>query len=154
LPEGFSAKDYHIEPFTIGKIVNDHDRIQIGGRTLEVVFTPGHSPDSLCLLDRENRLLFVGDTFYPASLYAHLHGSDLDLYAESATLLAELQAEIDFILPAHNEPLLESAYLTRLRDAFRAMEGEEMPFVLTDGNREYSFVGFSIIVPDPPPWSR
>ncbi len=153
LPEGFSATDYHIDPFTIGKIVNDHDKIQIGGRTLEVVFTPGHAPDSLCLLDRENRLLFVGDTFYPASLYAHLQGSDFDLYAESAIRLAALQADVDFILPAHNEPFLESAYLTRFRDAFRAVEGEEMPFVLTDGNREYSFEGFSIIVPDPPPWS-
>ena len=61
---------------------------------------------------------------------------------------------MDFILPAHNEPLLESAYLTRFRDAFQAMRDETVPFVLTDGAREYAFDGFSIIVSDPPPWSR
>ena len=99
-------------------------------------------------------MLFVGDTFYPASLYAHLRGSDFEHYVESAIRLAELEAHVDFILPAHNEPLLESAYLTSFRDAFQAMKNETMPFVLTDGNREYAFDGFSIIVPDPPPWNQ
>jgi len=154
LPDGFSAADYASAPFTITTVVSDHDTIDIGGRTLEVVLTPGHSPDGLCLLDREARLLFVGDTFYPASLYAHLHGSNFDLYEETAVRLAELEVDVDFILPAHNEPLLESGYLTRFSDAFQAMRDETIPFVLTDGNREYPFDGFSIIVPDPPPWAR
>jgi glyoxylase-like metal-dependent hydrolase (beta-lactamase superfamily II) len=154
LPPGFSAADYSSEPFTITKNVTGHEKIRLGGRTLEVIATPGHSPDSLCLLDRENRLLFVGDTFYPASLYAHLDGSDFEQYAETAALLAALQPEVDYILPAHNEPLLDSAYLTRFRDAFRAMKDEKTAFVLTDGSREYGFEGFSILVPDPPPWSQ
>jgi len=154
LPPGFSAADYSSEPFTITKNVIGHEKIRLGGRTLEVIATPGHSPDSLCLLDRENRLLFVGDTFYPASLYAHLPGSDFEQYAETAARLAALQPEVDYILPAHNEPLLDSAYLTRFRDAFRAMKDEKTAFVLTDGSREYGFEGFSILVPDPPPWSQ
>jgi glyoxylase-like metal-dependent hydrolase (beta-lactamase superfamily II) len=154
LPKGFSKNDYSSKPFTITKTVQDLEEIELGERTLEVVFTPGHSPDSLCLLDRENRLLFVGDTFYPASLYAHLHGSDFDTYAKSAARLADLELEVDFILPAHNEPLLESSYLTRFREAFQTMKEETAPFVLTDGNREYSFEGFSIIVGDPPPWDE
>ncbi|MCP4902427.1 MAG: MBL fold metallo-hydrolase [bacterium] len=151
-PEGFSGNEYVSKPFTITKIVNDLAKIELGDRTLEVVLTPGHSPDSLCLLDRKNRLLFVGDTFYPAPLYAHLHGSDFDVYAESAARLAELEAEVDYILPAHNEPLLDSSYLTRFLEAFQTMRDEMTPFVLTDGNREYDFEGFSIIVSDPPPW--
>lgn len=68
--------------------------------------------------------------------------------------LADLEEHVDFILPSHNEPLLESAYLTRLRDAFQAMKEETMRFALTDGNREYAFDGFSIIVSDPPPWDQ
>ena len=154
LPDGFSAAEYSSEPFTITRIVSDLETIDIGGRMLEVVFSPGHAPDALCLLDRENRLLFVGDTFYPASLYAHLRGSDFEDYAETASRLADLEADVNFILPAHNEPLLESAYLTRFRDAFQAMKDETIPFVLTDGDREYTFDGFSIIVPDPPPWNQ
>ena len=34
---------------------------ELGGRTIEVIHTPGHSLGSVCLLDRENRLLFTGD---------------------------------------------------------------------------------------------
>jgi glyoxylase-like metal-dependent hydrolase (beta-lactamase superfamily II) len=134
--------------------VSDGESIDIGGRVLEVILTPGHAPDALCLLDRENRLLFVGDTFYPASLYAHLHGSDFEAYEASAARMAQFEAEVDFILPAHNEPLLKSEYLGRFRDAFRAMREGSVPFSLTDGDREYTFEGFSIIVSDPPPWSR
>lgn len=33
----------------------------LGGRTVEVIHTPGHSDGSVCLLDRENRLLITGD---------------------------------------------------------------------------------------------
>ncbi len=154
VPDDFSAADYAIEPFTITKFVQDMEKIDLGGRTLEVVMTPGHAPDALCLLDRENRLLWVGDTFYPASLYAHLHGSDFELYAASASRLAALEEDVDFILPSHNEPLLDSAYLTRFRDAFQMMRNGTAPFVLTDGNREYEFDGFSVMVPDPPPWEQ
>jgi glyoxylase-like metal-dependent hydrolase (beta-lactamase superfamily II) len=153
LPYGFLVSEYASEPFTVSSFVSDLDTIDIGDRALEVILTPGHAPDALCLLDRENRLLFVGDTFYPASLYAHLHGSDFEAYTQSAGRLAELEPAVDFILPAHNEPLLESVYLTRFRDAFQTMKDGLTPFVLTDGDREYSFDGFSIIVPDPPPWA-
>ncbi len=152
LPKGFSKAEYRSEPFAITRAVTDLEKIDLGGRTLEILFTPGHSPDSLCLLDRENRLLFMGDTFYPASLYVHLQGSDFDLYAQSAARLAALKNEVDHILPAHNEPFLESVYLERFRDAFETLKNEGVPCVLTDGNREYSFEGFSIIVSDPPPW--
>jgi glyoxylase-like metal-dependent hydrolase (beta-lactamase superfamily II) len=154
LPDGFSPDAYHMEPFTIDTTVTDGHKIELGGRTLEVLLTPGHAPDSLCLLDRENRLLFMGDTFYPASLYAHLHGSDFEQYVLTATRLASLQNDVDFILPAHNEPLLESGYLVRFRDAFHTITDPKTSFVITDGNREYSFEDFSIIVPDPPPWSN
>jgi glyoxylase-like metal-dependent hydrolase (beta-lactamase superfamily II) len=154
LPEGFSVENYASEPFTITHFVSDGESIDIGGRALEVILTPGHAPDALCLLDRENRLLFVGDTFYPASLYAHLPGSDFAAYEASAARMAQFEAEVDFILPAHNEPLLKSEYLGRFRDAFQAMREGSVPFSLTDGNREYTFEGFSMIVSDPPPWSR
>ncbi len=152
LPDEFSADDYALESYTVSSIVGDSDTIDLGGRVLEVVLTPGHAPDALCLLDREARLLFVGDTFYPASLYAHLRGSDFEAYESTAARLAALAPEVDFILPAHNEPLLESAYLGRFHEAFADMREETVPFVLTDGAREYSFDGFSILVSDPPPW--
>ncbi|MBR1781195.1 MAG: MBL fold metallo-hydrolase [Oscillospiraceae bacterium] len=42
--------------------LEDGQRFDLGGRTLEVIHVPGHSAGSVALLDRENRLLFSGDT--------------------------------------------------------------------------------------------
>ncbi len=153
-PEGFSADAYASEPFTITRRVEDGQVISLGDVELEVLLTPGHAPDSLCLLDRERRLLFTGDTFYPATLYAHLPGSTFEDYERTAARLADLADAVDLVLPAHNEPTMPSRQLIALRDAFRSMRQSDASYVLTDGNREYDFGRFSILVSDPPPWSR
>jgi glyoxylase-like metal-dependent hydrolase (beta-lactamase superfamily II) len=150
-PAGFSRDTYHGEPFEISKTLEEGEVIDLGGRKLEVLLTPGHAPDSLCLFDRENRLLFTGDTFYPAVLYAHLPGSDVATYGKTAGRLAALASEVDFLIPSHNEPLVPGEALVRLRDAFEAIARTDAPFVVTDGAREYRFEGFSILTPDPLP---
>jgi glyoxylase-like metal-dependent hydrolase (beta-lactamase superfamily II) len=151
-PPGFSPEGYVGPPFEITKTIGDGEIIDLGDRRLEVLLTPGHAPDSLCLLDRENRLLFTGDTFYPATLYAHLEGSNIPQYLESAERLAGLVGDVDHLLTSHNEPLVSPDYLVRLRDALDAIAtGKKLEFVISDGNREYSFEGFTILTPDPLP---
>ncbi len=149
-PEGFDRDRYESKPFQITKTIADSEVIDLGGRKLEVILTPGHAPDALCLLDRENRLLFTGDTYYPAALYAHLPGSDFNVYRESASRLAELVDDVDFVLPAHNEPIFPSERLIGMRNAFEAVAASKAEFVLTDGSREYTFEGVSILTRDPP----
>ena len=34
----------------------------LGGRRIEVLATPGHTPGSVCFLERERRALYTGDT--------------------------------------------------------------------------------------------
>ncbi|MDO5110342.1 MAG: MBL fold metallo-hydrolase, partial [Erysipelotrichaceae bacterium] len=41
--------------------VDEGDVIELGDRKLEIFFTPGHTPGSICLLDRKNRIHFSGD---------------------------------------------------------------------------------------------
>ena len=41
--------------------VADGDVLTYGGRRLEVIFTPGHTPGHLCLYDRANKVMFLGD---------------------------------------------------------------------------------------------
>lgn len=145
-PKNFSVAEYHIKPFQLSKFISDGEKIELGKRTLEVVMTPGHAPDALCLLDREHRLLFTGDTFYPASLYAHLPASDFDAYAQTAAMLGQFFDEVDKLLPAHNEPLVGRVYLRRMHEGFKAIQDSTIEFIVTDGNHEYMFEGFSIIV--------
>jgi glyoxylase-like metal-dependent hydrolase (beta-lactamase superfamily II) len=45
------------------KTVADGERIELGGRTLEFLHTPGHAPHHVCILDRDTGDAFTGDTF-------------------------------------------------------------------------------------------
>ena len=144
-PAGFSNERYELKPFQIAKNIKHQDQLDLGGIVLEVLHTPGHAPDALCLLDRKNRLLFTGDTFYPAPLYAHFDESDVSQYIESANYLASLTESVDHILPSHNIPWASSDYLQKMADAFQEIKNKTATFIETDGAKEYSFDGFSII---------
>ncbi|MEQ8861460.1 MAG: MBL fold metallo-hydrolase [Pseudomonadales bacterium] len=148
LPAGFDRAAYRIEPYRIDGFVDEGRVFDLGGRRLEVLLTPGHAPDSLCLLDRDNRLLFTGDTFYPAPLYTHTEGADFARYRDSARRLAELEPLVDYLLPGHNVPWVSSAYLKAMARAFDAVAAGSADYDVTDGLREYDFDGFSILVRD------
>ncbi len=146
LPGGFVRDEYHSHPFAISKIVAEGDIIDVGGRKLEILETPGHAPDSICLIDRENRILFTGDTFYLAPLYTHVDGSDFEDYARSAARLAGLAGEIDIAITSHNVPIVDGSYMLALGLAFEQIKAGSVEFVVTDGNREYHFDRISVIV--------
>jgi hydroxyacylglutathione hydrolase len=44
-------------------LVEDDDTLHVGNITLKVIYTPGHTPDSICLLI-ENQKLLTGDTLF------------------------------------------------------------------------------------------
>ncbi|MCP4134326.1 MAG: MBL fold metallo-hydrolase [bacterium] len=60
------------------------DVVDLGGRKLKVFHVPGHSPDSIALLDSDQNMLFVGDFIYPSMLLAITPGADLKTYLKSA----------------------------------------------------------------------
>ncbi len=147
-PPGFDADTYQIEPYEIDGFVRDGITIDLGGVRLEVLHTPGHSPDSICLFDRANRRLYTGDTFYLAPLYAHLEGSDFDQYAATAARLAALTPDVDHLMTSHNIPIADADNLQAMADGFAAIKNKSAIGIETDGALEYSFDGFSIIAPN------
>ena len=94
LPKGFDAKTYRTKPWTIARYIHDGDTIDLGGRTLEILSTPGHTPDAICLFDRANGLLFTGDTYYPAPIWLFRPETDFDAYDASVKRLAALASEV------------------------------------------------------------
>jgi glyoxylase-like metal-dependent hydrolase (beta-lactamase superfamily II) len=147
LPEGFSRADYQSHAFTIDKVVGEGNQIDIGGRVLEILHTPGHAPDSICLFDRDNRILFTGDSFYLAPLYTHIPGGSFEDYAKTAARLSGLAGSIDRALTSHNVPVVDGSYMTALGQAFADIQsGEAGDYTISDGLREYQFDGFSVIV--------
>jgi glyoxylase-like metal-dependent hydrolase (beta-lactamase superfamily II) len=110
---------------------------------------PGHSPDSICLLDRNARLLWTGDTFYPAAIYIHLPGSDLDAFIKSYERMIALSSHYDRLLPSHNEPYVQKAALERVLQAAQDIKAGKGVYVEgVEGEtriRRYGYSGFAII---------
>jgi len=44
------------------------EKAEVAGLRLDVVHTPGHSPGSVCLIDRESRNVLVGDVLFQRSI--------------------------------------------------------------------------------------
>jgi glyoxylase-like metal-dependent hydrolase (beta-lactamase superfamily II) len=118
LPKGFEPKAYATRPWKIANYMHDGDRFDLGGRTLEVIATPGHTPDAITLIDRGNGLLFTGDTYYPAPIWLFRPETDLDAYAASIRRLAALAPQVKLVLGAHNIPVASPTVLARLVAAF------------------------------------
>jgi len=118
LPKNFDAKSYRTKPWTIAKYIHDGDKLDLGSRSLEILSTPGHTPDAICLFDRANALLFTGDTYYPAPIWLYRPETDLDAYAKSIARLAALASQVKTVLGAHNIPIASPSVLPQLVAAF------------------------------------
>ena len=143
LPHGFNPQAYFTRPFHISHWLHDGDKIALGGRTLEVIATPGHTPDSIALLDEKNGLLFTGDTFYAGPIYLYRPETDLDAYVASVKRLAALVPKLQLLLPAHNEPVADPAYLPKVVAAIQQVRSGKLKTVDQRGTPVYAFSGFS-----------
>ena len=121
LPKGFDPKTYVTRPWKIAAYMHDEERFDLGGRIIEIIATPGHTPDAISLIDRANGLLFTGDTYYPAPIWLFRPETDLDAYAASIRRLAGLAPQIKLVLGAHNIPVASPAVLAQLVAAFDAV---------------------------------
>lgn len=146
LPAGFNPKEYSTKPFHISHWLHDGDKIELGGRTLQVIATPGHTPDSITLLDAKNGLLFTGDTFYPGPIFLYRPETNMDAYIASVKKLAALAPRLQLLLPAHNEPVAEPSYLPRVVEAIEQVRNGKVKGTPRDGKQEYSFSGFSFLL--------
>jgi glyoxylase-like metal-dependent hydrolase (beta-lactamase superfamily II) len=101
----------------------DKERIDLGGRELTVLYTPGHSPDSLCLLDERAGLLFAGDTLITGDFWAHTPDTEIEVFAATLRKLADqLAGQLTAIYPAHTlRYRARPAFLTAAADAFEAI---------------------------------
>jgi len=145
VPDTFDPLTWCIPPYTITRWLRAGDTIDLGTMKFEVMNTPGHSPDSISLLDRAHRLLLVGDWWYNGMLGCN----DLSAYTKTAARLAAMVPAVDYILPSHNCTMIPSVWLTRTDEAFKAINaGTATDYVdyPDDGIRIYDFGYFQVIV--------
>ena len=81
--------------------VREGDVLELGGRALEVIELPGHTPGSIALLDRTRRALISGDPIQTGGIFMFGPGRDLKQYYASLRKIQKRSGEFDQIWPAH-----------------------------------------------------
>jgi glyoxylase-like metal-dependent hydrolase (beta-lactamase superfamily II) len=90
-------------PGRFGLFLNEGTLV-LGDKTFLVIPTPGHSPGSICLYERNDKVLISGDTvFYLGVGRTDLAGGDMEQLAASIRRLSALDAE--YLIPGHGEML-------------------------------------------------
>ena len=100
-PATARAGGWRIPPSRATGILREGDRIDLGGRVLTVVETPGHSPDHVAFLIEEEGILFAGDAISTGPIYAQWPESDLAVLAETADRLAAFAPSLHTVYVHH-----------------------------------------------------
>jgi glyoxylase-like metal-dependent hydrolase (beta-lactamase superfamily II) len=154
LPPGFRPSEWTTRPSRATRILDDGDTLDLGGRELRVLHTPGHSPDGISLWDEQGGLLFAGDVLSYGHVYAHFADSDLARYSATLARLEDHAAANSVILLGHCErPVVDAEILPDTRavveQALRG--GERTALVDVVGNRAELVQGPRIGVTVPRP---
>lgn len=83
--------------------VREGDVLDLGGRELEIIELPGHTPGSIALLDRSRRALISGDPIQNGRIFMFGPARDLRQYLTSLRALQKRIGEFDAIWPAHGD---------------------------------------------------
>ncbi len=120
LPEGYDVSGYEMFQGRPSEILRGGEKIDIGGRTIEVIHTPGHSPGHMCFWEPARGYLFTGDLIYKDTLFAYYPSTDPEAYLASLEKLALLPAKKVF--PAHHSLDIQPEIIVRMRDSFRELK--------------------------------
>lgn len=87
--------------------LKEGDIIKVGETRLEVIWTPGHTPGHICLLDSQEKIAFCGDHILP-NITPNISvlspdSNPLKDYLYSLNKVRELNPKI--IYPSHGEPI-------------------------------------------------
>jgi len=100
--------------FHIADWPRDLARLDLGGRVLDIIPTPGHEPAHIMVYDARTQLLLSGDMLYPGRLYVPLDkfaefqasADRLDSFAKSHPIKALLGAHIEMTTtPGQDYPM-------------------------------------------------
>ena len=147
LPHNINPATYHTPNFKVKKFIMDGYKIDLGDRILEVISTPGHTPDAISILDSNLGLLWVGDLYYDGPIWLFVPESDLNAYYQSVERLCNIVPHLKILHPAHNGPIADPESLYLLRNALiNIQNGTINGDAISGGRTEYYFEGFSLIM--------
>lgn len=138
-PIDFRLDDYKIFQGNPARILKDKDIINFGGRSIEVIHTPGHSPGHMCLYEAARKYLFSGDLVYKGRLTAFFPTTNPIAYKESIDKISFLQT--DHLFPAHHTLQISPKIVIDIGKAFKQLETQGK---LKHGSGLFTYEDFQI----------
>ncbi len=89
--------------------VKPGEKLDLSGFELEVLFTPGHTLDSICLYHAPSKSVFTGDTVLPYAVASPdpMGGGRIDYHLFSLKILMNI--DINHLFPGHGPPIANDA---------------------------------------------
>lgn len=141
VPEDFDVDEYELFQGTPTRVLKDNDLIDLGGRVLQVLHTPGHSPGHMCFYEESRGWLFTGDLIYKDVLYANFPSTDPERYYQSIERVAKMP--VTHVFPGHHSLDIEPEIISRIRDAFQEINANGQ---LHHGSGAFEYNDFSILL--------
>jgi glyoxylase-like metal-dependent hydrolase (beta-lactamase superfamily II) len=92
--DSFVIEDYSVTPAPLTGYLDEGDVLDLGNQAFQILHLPGHSPGSIALYDKDERVLFSGDVIYDGDLFDTVYHSDPVVYRDSLNRLKQLPIEI------------------------------------------------------------
>ena len=121
-PEGYNVDAYEFFQGRPTEVLAGGEEIDLGGRRIQVLHTPGHSPGHMCFWEPARGYLFTGDLVYKDTLFAYYPSTDPAAYLLSLEKVAVLP--VRRVFPAHHTLNIQPEILVRMRDSFRQIQAE------------------------------
>jgi glyoxylase-like metal-dependent hydrolase (beta-lactamase superfamily II) len=139
------------ETFRVHGWLKDRQVIDLGNRSVMLVSTPGHTPDSVALVDASHRQMFSGDLVNRLVTLCDVPGSDIHAMANSLQTLLDLAPTDTPAYEAHAEIPLQPLELKALAEGIKNISDGKAQSVSTCLGglpmKRYDIGSFAILLP-------
>jgi glyoxylase-like metal-dependent hydrolase (beta-lactamase superfamily II) len=148
-PEQYLLPTKH--EFRVSRWLNSGEILDLGGRRITVLATPGHTPDSVSLVDPDHHRVFTGDLLNREGTLAAAPGSDIGELAVSLAAVVKYAPAGSVAYEAHSERPITGEELLRAGEHFQqiaAGRGTWQPLCIGGvSTRQFGTGDFNVIVP-------
>ncbi len=118
--------------------IAEGDVLDLGGRPLEIIAVPGHTPGSIAVLDINARTLFGGDIIQDSVIFMFGVQREMHAYLKSLRKLDSYRDRFDTVYPSHGSFPVHPDLIDKLYDAgVKLLNGEYL-------GREAEFQGIIV----------
>ena len=122
---GYEKRSCLPDPLWDGQILD------LGGRELEIVSLPGHTPGSVAIIDRKYRVMFSGDTVQQGGIFMFGVQREIHAYLHSLKRALAISDRYDKIYPSHGPCPIYFDTIEKLISGTEKIIAGELPFEIT-----------------------